>query len=143
MLRKDRLLELADYIEKMEPALVSGTLVTSPGFSMKVWYKSFGGCCGTAMCIGGTADLLFNPKKPLDLEFDWTETANLLLENPTEFMERERIYELFYPGTIQSGGWNATPQQAAFCIRELVRTGEVNWTNAINGYQPGGEDVLS
>lgn len=76
------------------------------GFSMAVWH------CGTVCCIGGWAEALW---AGLGLKVEKTCEALGITE--------EQGDELFFKNTDPY----VTPKQAAWVIRNLIATGEVNW----------------
>lgn len=85
-------------------------------FTMRKW----GGSCGTACCIGGSAEALGG------LEYRTLGQA---------CKTNKRLGELFYPGGwphlfdpgAHHKGWNATPKQAATVLRGYLTTGKADW----------------
>ncbi len=121
-MNKDRILELADRIEKM-PLLAdvrrsndSGIEVSAPEiFDMEHWRSRTD--CGSIACVGGWATIMFgNPDKYYSdvasgelLGLDWSDAQML-----------------FYP--TQSTWYRIAPARAAAVLRNLAATGLVDWS---------------
>jgi hypothetical protein len=90
-----------------------------PVFNMSTWNESL--ACGTAMCIGGSAEF-FGKLRPGQME----DRANDL-----SFDGNYALINLFYPHEIN--GWGSlTPQQAAVALRHYLTTGEDGgWQKAL------------
>lgn len=131
-MNKERILKLADHIEKMAYTgpddAGSGDYpddfnAETPTFNMAFYMNS----CETAGCIAGWAAHLFGKKsdKPIYdhadvaakvLGLDWNEHGEFTESTP---------HKLFYPTLCSHNQY--TPQEAAQVLRELAETGEVNW----------------
>lgn len=135
MLKQDKLLELADFIEKMP----QGKYGVKSGFEMRTW--SLDWClngrredCGTVSCIGGSAQLLWRLEDQVDVYTTLSDDPEMLVmfdedtaeEDLVEHVDYNTLDALFYPG--YEPAWNATPHEAARVIRYLVETGKVDWT---------------
>lgn len=84
-------------------------------FTMETW----GGECGTACCIGGSAEALMG-------------TRHIFAKHrnggaPTE------LYRLFYPSDTDAkhSGWKSSPSQAAVALRGYLETGKADWNAAM------------
>lgn len=81
-------------------------------FDMSVWD------CGTARCIGGSAELRGRCSiKATAWAFD-------------REGERVPLYYLFYPEHV-NGAYSATTKQAAVALRHYLMTGKENWKMAM------------
>lgn len=126
MLNADKLLALAHAIELMEHGSYFDRV---PGFDMRVWSEDW--CfpnlphdCGTASCIGGTAEVYFELPNAVSV---YTFLTDVEEEQAIPDKDYETLHSLFYPP--ESGGyWGATPEDAAKVIRHLVATGTVDWS---------------
>ncbi len=120
-MNKERILALADLIEKLPKGSVYGE---KSGFDM----TDFSHHCGTPACIGGWARWE-HFGRPDDIaseivasQLSYSEVAAGYLGIDLEATAEE----LFYPPTIDN--WQGiTPQHAAAVLRNLVETGEVDW----------------
>lgn len=126
MLNADKLLVLADAIEVMEHGSYFDQL---PGFDMHVWNEDWCDAdlpndCGTASCIGGTAQVLFGLDTATEVYLFLSDTED---DQGVVDEDWTTLHDLFFPheGHIY---WNATPEQAAKVIRHLVATGKVEWS---------------
>jgi hypothetical protein len=115
-MRKDRILALADLIEKQPHTSRDG----APGFCMEAYVHS----CGTPSCIAGWASWL-SFRKPKTLsggETDLFDRAKSYLR-----LDSATAYRLFLPpGYFDPHLY--TPAQSAATLRRLAETGEVNWS---------------
>lgn len=111
-----KLLELADFVEK------------SQTFDMENW--PIEAHCGTACCIGGHADLLFNVPRPNPNESRFYPVIKAL------GITAAQAEELFYMKSLDvDGAWGyevygglVTPTMATRVIRHLAVTGTVDWS---------------
>lgn len=97
-----------------------------PVFNMESWNENLD--CGTAMCIGGSAEQ-FGKLKPQQLSCK----ADDLEDNGNR-----ALHDLFYPYEIGSSWRNLTPQMAACALRHYLTTGQPGgWTHAAKqfGYE--------
>lgn len=139
MLRADRLLELADVIEKM-PWAKDRQSGGECGFNMEVWNEDFP--CGTVSCIGGTAQIHFGLKHETEVYAFLSDLGEKVTEHIVEEEangyrsaryvrsdDYSSLLSLFYP---PPHGWSADPQEAAQVIRHLATTGQVDWDRMHN-----------
>jgi hypothetical protein len=77
-------------------------------FNMSVWVSA--GPCGTAACLGGTAELISGLKFGDDMQ--------------TRGLER-----LFYPWSIDMD--KVTPEMGAIALRNYLTTGSPRWREAV------------
>ena len=119
-MNKERLLQLADFLETPEVAehfdmeysfYIGNSRVSSEDNAREALHK-----CGTAACIGGWAVALFQPNAKV---FD----VRAYMAAPLLGINDEDAHALFY-SFVDS---RITPAQAAGVIRNFVATGYVNW----------------
>lgn len=130
MLNADRLLTLADEIEKMHKGNWNFDV---PGFDMKTWnevlYKTDETTgrrtkCGTVGCIGGMAECLWPTVGPAEYA-----SAFAILGDEGDREDYTTLHHLFHPN--RADAWEASGLQAARVIRHLVKTGEVDWSDDV------------
>lgn len=118
-MNKDKILELADFIDKLEHV----PWIADNGFNMGGYCHP----CGTPSCIAGWASYIFTGKASLG---NSNRVASEILDLPYE-----KAVDLFLPEeeVLGDGGYKTleiidpTPQQAATVLRHLVKTGKVDW----------------
>ena len=113
-MNKERILKLADVVERQKHAKVSD----SHGFNMGEFRHE----CGTPSCIAGWACALKKRDKTgmKEIDIDVFSQAKKYLG-----LSAYEADELFIPS---SGYWSLiTPSQAAATLRNLAETGEVVW----------------
>lgn len=131
MLRADLLLRLADHVEKMPKGSFDDSV---PGFNMRSWNNCVAqlpdGSCGTASCLGGTAEVLFENEMPGTVDvpdaYQILSTLGGKVYAKPDTSDYKTLRNLFYPKS-NAGAWNATPAQAAAVVRYLVESGVVDW----------------
>jgi len=102
-MNKERLAKLANRLSRIEPEK----------FNMNLW-------CGSACCIAGHTYALFSEERPSERWSEVVEGAEKILKlDPTQ------SWPLMHPRIGRA--WNATPKQAAKVIRNLIKTGKVEW----------------
>jgi hypothetical protein len=117
-MNRERILELADRIEaaphKLRYDEDAGCSRKPTSFNMRIWH------CGTVACIGGWAEALY--KEPADFALGLGgQTMTALFFPESEFIpEHQRIQHK-----------DVTPQIAARCLRNLAKTGKVDWKKAL------------
>jgi len=126
----DRINDLADLIEKQPHG---PSLEKEGGFNMENYFHR----CGTPSCIAGWACAMavdeYGPelkakakaayRGPHIAWSDWLPADYLGLD-------RDKSFHLFAP----DGDWSRiTPSQAAATLRHLAKTGEVDWSVAVEG----------
>lgn len=121
-MNKERLLELADIVEKQ--VHVSNYIGSPSGFNMCTIFHE----CGTPSCIAGFAIAM---RQCAEQHIDKTDVENQYIRShgydyAAQYLDiSHNIYELFEPDYYP---WNSiTPAHAAHTIRHLANTGEVNW----------------
>ena len=105
-MNRERVLELADWIEKLPPE----------DFDMTTWRHG----CQSPACIAGHAFALFEPKlfaNTIGSEYSRAKSALGL--------NRRRAADLFTPDGLMD---RTTNIQAARVLRHLAETGVVDWT---------------
>ena len=124
---------LADVIEALDPER----------FSMHHWWRTKDGRtnvdemptvehnCGTAACIGGWAGAIFHPHNREAAEDMWTIGEELL------GLDYDRTNELFMPTGFSHEPF--TQAHAVQTLRQLARTGEVNWDHAYADFEGSGQ----
>jgi len=134
-MRTDRMLKLAEFLEN-----IPGENNT---FYMNTWRRPNGEMkhpCGTAACIGGWAEVLFDREGfegPKDFEERLRQVSRVDRGlNPPEWMGqaddllgltyRESQY-LFYTERSSQGLKDVTAEMAANVLRDAVRTGDFQW----------------
>ena len=110
---RERLEYLRDFLRRLPKAR----------FDMGNWPEPSYTRCGTAACIGGWADALFQPGITLP---GLAETSDLL------GLSGLQLNALCFPERFCHG--EVTPAEAADVLTHLINTGEVNWAVA---RQPG------
>lgn len=111
-MNKDRILELADHIEKSET------------YDQRTWFHT----CGTPACIAGHAAMLFAADKLLqmghmkcpdiaqnELGLSWIKSQRLFDGSPLGFTEDEGFIKV-------------SSAHAVKVLRHLAETGEVDWS---------------
>lgn len=83
-------------------------------FNMRAWSHPHD--CGTACCIGGTAEFI-GSLEPYSLD----DTAN----------GNDELYGLFYPQGLKRDYGEITPAQAATALRSYLTTGDARWDLAV------------
>lgn len=117
-MNKEYILELADFLETIQPGAESG-------FNMN-WYMNkncndySGHKCGTVACIAGWIALRDGQEEPAEW---YTKYGAKKLG-----IDLDLAFKLFSPRRIWA--YDATPQQAAIVLRHLANTGEVDWNVA-------------
>ena len=127
-MNKERLLILADVIEKLEHCRADNGFTDGPlaVFNMGVWR------CGSAGCIGGWAESLWRDGMRR-ADVDEVEATGPLLG-----LDPYQAYHLFYPQSEDgydldhTGSYgDITPAQAAATIRHFVRYGIIDWQTPV------------
>lgn len=101
--------------DRQEAWIIPSLRPYSGHFNMAAWSSSHP--CGTACCIGGTAELV--GKLPT---YELDDATN----------DNSALHELFYPSGV--GGLNyglITPAQAATALRSYLTTGDARWDLAV------------
>jgi len=118
----ERLTTLRDTLVALDPSR----------FNMKFWARDFETSnpiysvsalehnCGTAACIGGWAEALFDPDRKF--HHNGVAHAGELLGLDADVAER-----LFFPRD-DDHAWGATSAQAAKVVDHLINTGRVEWS---------------
>lgn len=127
-MNRERLLELADHIEKMPmwrgPLRDLWNSHTETHYFSIDHYAEKSQSCGTVCCIAGETVRLWGPQFPLErassLDPGYCETAGRLLG-----LDREQEQHLFLPPLRRQ--FSFTPKVSASCIRHLAETGRVEW----------------
>jgi hypothetical protein len=114
-MNKARILALAEVIEK-QPHVHPDD---AEGFSMSDWFHP----CGTPSCLGGWTIHLFVKKGHTTADPTQFRARGLLGLSQTEALD------LFLPRLeqIRESYDKITPAHAAFTLRHLAATGEVDW----------------
>ena len=114
-MNKERILELADVIEKVP---LAGHVLINEGpkepdhFNMIEWH------CGSCACIGGWAEHI------------WKDEDNAAGALGLSYMQEARLFFMRdYRG--KTAMLSVTPSQAASCLRHLAETGIVDWERAL------------
>jgi len=108
----ERLEALAAKIETMPH--VNAWNPSTSGFNMKRWRARED--CGTVCCIGGTADVMRKARTSSEERTGKWLGLDALTSN-----------RLFYPYAVRDFS-SITPAHAAAVIRNLIKTGEVDWS---------------
>ena len=107
-------------------------------FRMNVWHeREAWGACGTACCIGGTAEVMMGAQR-YSFAYNW---SDLLGKAPIPFYQGakgEALRDLFYPWCDCAANYlpgrlwtqDATPAQGARALRSYLTTGHANWDAA-------------
>ena len=109
-MNKQRLIELADALENLEPDI---------HFDMDRWLIKT--VCGTTCCIAGLASMMWAHDR-CSAEYTVGLHATRLLG-----LTHDEATELFMAYGWPEDAGDITPTQAAHCIRNLVETGIWNW----------------
>jgi len=88
--------------------------VTHPIFNMSAWRNKY--ACGTAMCIGGSAEFFGKLK------------MNQLCSKAEE---DSALTNLFYPYHVGDNWGRLTTKQAAHALRTYLMTGKDGWKEAV------------
>lgn len=141
-MNKERLEIIAEWLEAGAPHKNGVT-----GFNMAFGASKTEPACGTACCIAGAAVYFFAPEEAKRFELDLEEQLKDKFFHPeydvasADFFGYNNIEEiacklldldydtgdeLFVPSGIVALS-NIQPSEAAAVIRELIKTGEVNW----------------
>lgn len=154
----ENLTKLADFLDSLPETPAEG----DPGFHMRDWYMTSVDMkvnpyitqempkhymCGTVACIGGWAEVLEAKERGLDPDLHVYHTS-LSAENWLGFPTSEDEEDcplgdiLFCPDDWYNDAGEdimecLTAKQAAIVIRNLIVTGEVDWS--LVGYQYRGE----
>ena len=121
--------EALDLTHRQRDALVmalrflEGKKVRTVNFDMSCWHMPVlmkGGQCGTAVCVGGLAEMLIG--EPVFTDRD----GNCVI--PYE------LSCLFFPGHVRScDEWSdLKPRQAALALRRYLETGTDGWREALS-----------
>ena len=110
-MNKERILELADLIEKQPHTEIDA----DSGFNM----LDFNHLCGTPSCIAGWAVFQSNG----NLEYVNSEEARIALG-----LNRLQCEDLFFAWSSNLSLEDITPAHAAFTLRHLAETGVVDWS---------------
>lgn len=136
-MNKERLIELADKIEKLEHYLRvdEDSRINKEQFSMVTYYGKTAEGCNTPACIAGWAVYLY------DKDFDeavretdgfLSERAYRLLGVSPEDKEYQDLQELFHPSNVL---WRMiTPAQAAEATRAVANGTFVSWKYIIGDH---------
>lgn len=124
-MNKEKLLELATIVENTKHIDLSENVPAGERqFNMAIWLygpTTGNNGCGTVACIGGTAQVCFLKDQKDVTSHDVREVLGL---------DEYTADDLFYPNSLNVYYEKITPAQAAWCIRNLVETGEVDWDAA-------------
>ena len=131
-----KLLESANSNGVICIPLPNGTEALPSKFDMEYWAEhnliKYRDVCGTASCIGGTANLLWSQDRS-SFGIESIGNARELLG-----LERRVADDLFYPwklwAYLDAEPEARSPKAAAKVIRHLIATGEVDW--AVAGMEP-------
>lgn len=109
-MNKERVLHLADYIEKLPKV----SKENPTGFTM----MDFTHNCGAPACIAGWAAYLADTTDEIDV-----------FRCGAEYLElsKREAYQLFTMDNTEIPLSSVTPEQAAKVLRHLAETDEVNW----------------
>lgn len=121
-MNKERILALADHIEKLPH--YNDVDEAGPHFTMSRYFNP----CGSPSCIAGHAICMFSDKKFEDVYgSEFNEAAEVL------GLGWETANKLFTPSALEAGKfWSMiTPKEAARTLRHLAETGEVKWFNPL------------
>ena len=126
-MNRERILHLAETIEKQEFVPINEGCDAASGFNMSHWFYP----CGAPACIAGWAIFLFPAQIQLSYDGDHIYRAARLLgisnSMGTRLFEPRFMHAdvgILIPG---SPGF-ITARHAAAVLRHLVETGEVDWT---------------
>lgn len=121
-MNKERILALADHIEKLPHN--NDMDEAGPHFTMSRYFNP----CGSPSCIAGHAICMFSDKKFEDVyDYEFNEAAEVL------GLDWETAGKLFTPDASEAGKYwsQITPKEAARTLRHLAETGEVKWFNPL------------
>lgn len=106
---------------KVLAALDDGRLNSE--FGIRFNMESWGGYCGSACCIGGSAEAI-SGLRPGTLSASSGALA---------FKGNRELQNLFFPyhHIHGFGAWKATPKQAAKALRHYLTTGKEDWAGAL------------
>jgi hypothetical protein len=123
-MNKERILALADLVERQPHAIEDQP---ESGFAMCSLIHE----CGTPSCIAGWAawESLGRPGIIEDIE-DVIDLASQYLD-----LGFDKYRHLFYPSNYSGNKY--TPAHAAFTLRLLAETGEVDWSTFDAGHPVG------
>jgi len=111
----ENIIEFAEYLENLNDLENKRNLLL--GFDMERDLPVDSHSCGTAACIGGHIRYLY--------PYSGTH-YDLAIENHFE-LDSETASKIGEPNSDNDWAWGATSLEAAAMLRDLVKTGEVNW----------------
>ena len=124
-MRKDRILQLADTIEKCQDRASTKIDTKSPGFTMQ--QVRFHDSCESPACIGGWTEYLFGGGERFGPYSVGMMTARILgIDNGAELVMPRHEHAHWRAKRGERGYIKA--RHAAAVLRNLAKTGEIDWT---------------